>query len=84
MRAGRRARGWGSWLRLVIPADDARRMVRLVAMDEVMPVHTSVPDAIAAAGREITATQPDHDWRDWHRRHLMLGWRQGQAAAWDC
>jgi len=52
MRAARRARGWGSWLRLVIPDPGARKVVRLVALDEVMPVHASVTGAVAAAARE--------------------------------
>jgi anti-anti-sigma regulatory factor len=51
-RAARRARGWGSWLRLVIPDPGMRRVVRLVALDEVMPVHASVNGALAAAARE--------------------------------
>jgi anti-sigma B factor antagonist len=42
MRAARRARGWGSWLRLFIPDPGMRRVVRLVALDEVMPVYASV------------------------------------------
>jgi hypothetical protein len=54
MRAARRARGWGSWLRLVIPDPGARRVARLVALDEAMPVHASVPGAVAAAVREAT------------------------------
>jgi hypothetical protein len=33
MRAARRARGWGSWLRLVIPDPGVRKVVRLVALD---------------------------------------------------
>jgi anti-sigma B factor antagonist len=55
MRAARRARGWGSWLRLVISDPGARRVVRLVALDEVMPVHASVTDAVAAAARQASA-----------------------------
>jgi anti-anti-sigma regulatory factor len=51
-RTARRARGWGSWLRLVIPDPRVRKMVWLVAMDEVMPVHASVTEAFAAAARE--------------------------------
>jgi hypothetical protein len=49
MRSARRARGWGSWLRLVVPDPGVRKVVRLVALDEVMPVHASVTGAIAAA-----------------------------------
>ena len=49
MRSARRARGWGSWLRLVVPDPGVRNVVRLVALDEVMPVHASVTGAIAAA-----------------------------------
>jgi anti-sigma B factor antagonist len=52
MRAARRARGWGSWLRLVVRDPGARKVVRLVALDEVMPVHASVTGAVAAAARE--------------------------------
>jgi anti-anti-sigma regulatory factor len=52
MRAARRARGWGSWLRLVVPDAGARRAVRLVALDEVMPVSASVNEALASAARE--------------------------------
>ena len=55
LRTARRARGWGSWLRLAIPAPDARRLVRLVSLDAVMPVHTSAAGAIAAALREAAA-----------------------------
>jgi anti-anti-sigma regulatory factor len=51
IRAARRARGWGSWLRLVIPDPSARKVARLVALDEVMPVHASVTEAVAAAAR---------------------------------
>jgi hypothetical protein len=51
-RAARRARGWGSWLRLVIPDPGARSVVRLVALDELMPVHASVTGAVAAAAWE--------------------------------
>jgi anti-sigma B factor antagonist len=52
MRTARRARGWGSRLRLVVPDPGVRRVVRLVALDEVMPVHASVAGAVAAAARE--------------------------------
>jgi anti-anti-sigma regulatory factor len=52
LRAARRARSWGSWLRLVIPDHGARRLIRLVALDEVMPMHASVTGAIAAAAWE--------------------------------
>lgn len=55
IRAARRARGWGSWLRLVISDPGARRVVQLVALDEVMPVHASVTEAVAAAARQATA-----------------------------
>jgi anti-anti-sigma regulatory factor len=55
MRAARRARGWGSWLRLVVRDPGARKVVRLVALDEVMPVHASVTGAVAAAARETAA-----------------------------
>jgi len=67
MRSARRARGWGSWLRLVVPDPGVRKMVRLVALDEVMPVHASVTGAIAAAreaaivgGRLLTAQVERH------------------------
>jgi anti-anti-sigma factor len=52
MRAARRARGWGSWLRLVVRDPSVRKVVRLVALDEVMPVHASVTGAVEAAVRE--------------------------------
>ena len=59
MRTARRARGWGSWLRLVIPDPSVRRMVRLVALDEVMPVHASVTGAVTAAAREAAMAAAD-------------------------
>ena len=52
MRAARRARGWGSWLRLVVPNAGVRRVVRLVALDDVMPVYASVSVALAGAAWE--------------------------------
>ena len=52
MRVARRARGWGAWLRLVIPDAGVRRVVRLVALNQVMPVHASVTAAVAAATLE--------------------------------
>jgi anti-sigma B factor antagonist len=58
MRVARRARGWGSWLRLVIPDPGVRRMVRLVALDEVMPVHASVTGAVAVAAWEAARVSP--------------------------
>lgn len=54
MRAARLARGWGSWLRLVVPDAGARRVVRLVALDEAMPLHATVIGAVVAASREAT------------------------------
>ncbi len=82
MRAARRARDWGSWLRLVIPDADARKLVRLVALDDVMPVHTSVPEAIAAAGGDTTITRPVANRCGGHQPLAVLGWRQERAAAW--
>jgi anti-sigma B factor antagonist len=55
MRVARRARGWGTWLRLVIPDAGVRRMVRLVALNQVMPVHASVTAAVGAAALESAA-----------------------------
>ena len=52
MRVARRARGWGTWLRLVIPDAGVRRVVRLVALNQVMPVHASVTAAVGAATLE--------------------------------
>ncbi len=52
MRTARRARGWGAWLRLVIPDPGVRKVVRLVTLDAVLPVHASVAAAVAAAARE--------------------------------
>ena len=60
MRAAKRARGWGAWLRLVIPDPGARKVVRLVTLDEVMPVHASVTEAVAAArGAAVVAAGDD-------------------------
>jgi anti-sigma B factor antagonist len=61
MRAARRARGWGSWLRLVVRDPGARTVVRLVALDEVMPVHASVTEAVEAAAQLAARRCPD--WR---------------------
>jgi hypothetical protein len=61
MRTARRARGWGAWLRLVIPDPGARKMVRLVALDEAMPVHASVTGAVAAAARDAAAVAAGGD-----------------------
>jgi anti-anti-sigma regulatory factor len=58
MRTARRARGWGSWLRLVVRDPSARTVVRLVALDEVMPVHASVTGAVEAAAREAASSGP--------------------------
>jgi anti-anti-sigma factor len=82
MRAARRARDRGSRLRLVIPDPAARKLVRLVALDDVMPVHTSVPDAIAAAGRENTIGQPDLNPGGGYQPHPVPRRRQDEAAAW--
>jgi anti-anti-sigma regulatory factor len=81
MRAARRARDRGSWLRLVIPDPGARKMARRVAPDEVMPVHASVGEAIAAAGRENTIAQPDLN-PGGHQPHPVPRRRQEEAAAW--
>jgi anti-sigma B factor antagonist len=59
MRAARRARDWGSWLRLVVQDPGVRKVVRLVALDEVMPVSASVTGAVAAATREALMTTAD-------------------------
>lgn len=50
VQAARRARGWGSWVRVVVPDPNVRKVFRLVALDEVMPLHASVAEAVAAAG----------------------------------
>ena len=56
MRVARRPRGWQAWLQVVLPDHAARTMARLVALDEVMPVHASVAEAVTAACPEtITA-----------------------------
>jgi anti-sigma B factor antagonist len=59
MRAARRARGWGAWLRLVIPDAGVRRVVRLVALNQVMPVHASVTAAVEAAVFAAAALDAD-------------------------
>ncbi|HEY0932722.1 MAG TPA: hypothetical protein VGD91_03180 [Trebonia sp.] len=53
LRTAKRARGWGSWLRLIVPDPDARKLVRLLTRNEAVPVHASVTGALAAtaAGR---------------------------------
>jgi anti-sigma B factor antagonist len=55
MRVARRARGWGTCLRLVIPDAGVRRVVRLVALNQVMPVHASVTAAVGAAALDAAA-----------------------------
>ena len=57
MRVARRARGWGAWLRLVIPDAGVRRVVRLVALNQVMPVHASLTAAVGAAALEAAALE---------------------------
>jgi anti-sigma B factor antagonist len=57
MRVARRARGWGAWLRLVIPDPGVRRVVRLVALNQVMPVHASVAAAVRAAALEAAVLE---------------------------
>jgi anti-sigma B factor antagonist len=49
VRAARRAQGWGSWIRLVIPDQHARKVARLVSLDGLMPVHGSVAEAVASS-----------------------------------
>jgi anti-anti-sigma regulatory factor len=61
MRAAKRARGWGAWLRLAVADPGTRKMVRLVALDEVMPVHASVTGAVAAAAREAAVAAAGSD-----------------------
>ena len=61
MRAARRARGWGTWLRLVIPDPGVRQVAQLVALDEVMPVYATVPIAVASAILESVAVQAGGD-----------------------
>jgi anti-anti-sigma regulatory factor len=84
MRAARRAQGAGSWLRLVIPDAGARKMVRLVALDEVMPVHTSVPDAVAVASWEDTVIRPGLDPGGRDQADPAPDWRREKAMAWIC
>ena len=57
MRVARRARGWGTWLRLVIPDAGVRRVVRLVALNQVMPVHASVTAAVGEAALEAAVLE---------------------------
>jgi anti-sigma B factor antagonist len=61
MRAARRARGWGTWLRLVIPDAGVRQVAQLVALDEVMPVHATVSAAVGAAILESVAVDAGGD-----------------------
>jgi RNA polymerase sigma-70 factor (sigma-E family) len=51
LRAYRRAQARGVWLRLVVPHPQVRKTVRLVSLDGLIPVHTSVAEAVAAARR---------------------------------
>jgi RNA polymerase sigma-70 factor (sigma-E family) len=51
LRAYRRAQARGVWLRLVVPHPHVRKMVRLVSLDGLIPVHTSVAEAVATAHR---------------------------------
>jgi RNA polymerase sigma-70 factor (sigma-E family) len=51
LRAYRRAQARGVWLRLVVPHPHVRKMVRLVSLDGLIPVYTSVAEAVAAARR---------------------------------
>jgi anti-sigma B factor antagonist len=80
MRAARRARGWGSWLRLVIPDPGARSVVRLVALDKVMPVHASVTGAVAAA-REAATAAVSGRCASYHRPHAVPCCCRGRVAA---
>lgn len=57
LRAYRRAQGRGMWLRLVVPHPHVRRLVRLVALDGLMPVDVSVAAAVAAAGGGVPAEE---------------------------
>ena len=57
-------------------------MVRLVALDEMMPVHESVSDAIAAASRENAIEQPGIDPGGGQQPHPGPRWRQEEATAW--
>jgi anti-anti-sigma regulatory factor len=81
MRAARRARGWGSWLRVVVRDPAARKVVRLVALDEVMPVHASVTGAVEAAAREAAT-----GWRAAAGRPSAARCRMmpGPGATWAC
>jgi RNA polymerase sigma-70 factor (sigma-E family) len=56
-RAYRRAQARGVWPRLVVPHPHVRKIVRLVALDGLIPVHTSVAEAVAAARREAAGNR---------------------------
>jgi anti-sigma B factor antagonist len=80
MRAAQRARGWQSWLRVVIPDHAARTMVRLVALDGVMPVHASVAEAVTAACLEAITAGPSGSPPDQHQLDADPGAQPDQQA----
>jgi anti-sigma B factor antagonist len=63
LRAYRQAQARRMWLRLVVRHPHVRNVVRLVTLDGLIPVHTSVAEAVAAArhgaaGNEAAAQPP--------------------------
>ncbi|MCW2755971.1 MAG: anti-sigma factor antagonist [Marmoricola sp.] len=45
--AGRRASGWGGWVRLVAPPTNIRNVLRLTEIDTVFGLYDSVEQAVA-------------------------------------
>jgi anti-sigma B factor antagonist len=45
--AGRKAGGWGGWLRLVAPPANIRRVLRITEIDTVLGLYDTVEEAIA-------------------------------------
>lgn len=60
VRAARRARGWGAWVRLVVPDPHVRMVVELVSLDGLMPVYGSVSEAAAAGAGRVRRTHREY------------------------
>jgi anti-sigma B factor antagonist len=57
MRASRRAQLLETWVRAVIPSPSVRRVFRLIGADQLIPVCTTLNDALTAAARADTRAQ---------------------------
>lgn len=54
IRAYHRAREMGGWVRLVITTPSVHKVFRITSVDELIPIHASVGDAVAQA--EVAAS----------------------------